>query len=505
MSSPFRRKRQESWKRSCPAFDNPDQQYAMDKFPFAAKSLNKHECKVQLPHVSVELAMAEKENVIASDETVKPNLYKSVQEQCDRILHLLNRNRTELKDKGVSPGPCDTDKVQDLGTTSSKNSGVEDTRISVGFCAEEYEDGESSNQGDGEGAGCDRYVGVEVDSLVWEEADWNQDEDQDMNVTEFLLGQDLVDGDQVDQRDEEEFWWDCKDLEEEMRASAMGYSGEYIWSKVTNEDHRHHNEILLQEWYDIEKTIGIDVETHNLMEDCIGVEEREIIWAEWSLIEEELKADEVLNQHLDTHNQSCVERGTDKIHEIIIRARLEIQVVVKTAVQHIRAIQQPRTSFADLPGNSSTSGDKCVTQEDNFNSVIGCPSDDHLCSWEPWNILSIKSSCCIEPAALVVNSLCPGGDLAASEQNDAERRILLDHLERYNALLKDPYLFAGYATSAGLPHRWQWHGIQEKPTNWMPYESVGNHAHQRGVAWKRRRRKFHKYQIEIMEDAWTEF
>ena len=140
----------------------------MDKFPSAAKSLNKHERKVQLPHVSVELAMAEKENVIASDETVKPNLYKSVQEQCDRILHLLNRNRTELKDESVSPGPCDTDQVQDLGTISSKNSGVEDTRISVGFCAEEYEDGESSNHGDGEGAGCDMYVGVEVDSLVWE-------------------------------------------------------------------------------------------------------------------------------------------------------------------------------------------------------------------------------------------------------------------------------------------------------------------------------------------------
>ena len=60
----------------------------MDTFPSAAKLLNKDECKVQLPHVSVELAMAEKENVIASDETVKPNLYKSVQEQCDRILHL---------------------------------------------------------------------------------------------------------------------------------------------------------------------------------------------------------------------------------------------------------------------------------------------------------------------------------------------------------------------------------------------------------------------------------
>ena len=158
-----------------------------------------------MPHVYVELAMAEKENVIASDETVKPNLYKSIQEQCDRILHLLNRNRTELKDEGVSPGPCDMDKVQDLGTTSSKNSGVEDTKISVGFCAEEYEDGESSNHGDGEGAGCDMYVGMEVDSLVWEEADWNQDEDQDMNVIEFLLGQDLVNGDQVDQRDEEEF------------------------------------------------------------------------------------------------------------------------------------------------------------------------------------------------------------------------------------------------------------------------------------------------------------
>ena len=166
-----------------------------------------------------------------------------------------------------------------------------------------------------------------------------------------------------------------------------------------------------------------------------------------------VKADEVLNQHLDTHNQSGVERGTGKIHEIINRARLEIQEVVKTAVQHIRAIQQPLTSFADLPGNSSPSGDKCVTHKDNFNSGIGCPSDDHLCSWEPWSILPIKSSCCIEPAALVVNSFCPGGDLAASEQNDAERRLLLDHLERYNALLKDPYLFAGYATSAGLPHR----------------------------------------------------
>ena len=179
--------------------------------------------------------------------------------------------------------------------------------------------------------------------------------------------------------------------------------------------------------------------------------------------------------------------------------------MVKTAVQDICAIQQPRTSFADLPGNSSPSGDKCVTQEDNFNSGIGCPSDDRLCSWEPWNTLSIKSSCCIEPAVLVVNSLCPGGYLAASEQNDAERRILFDHLERYNALFKDPYRFAGHATSAGLPHRWQWHGIQKKRTNSMPEESAGNHAHQRGVAWKRRRRKFHDCQKEIRENALTEF
>ena len=94
----------------------------------------------------------------------------------------------------------------------------------------------------------------------------------------------------------------------------------------------------------------------------------------------------MFDQYAEISCQRNSENVTSKIQDIINRARLEIQEVVKTAVRNICDIQQQHTSFSDLLGSLSPSGEKCVTQEDNCDHAIGCPSDDHFCSWEPRNI-----------------------------------------------------------------------------------------------------------------------
>ena len=254
----------ESWSmlslKNSPAFDNPDQPYGRDEFSTVSRSLNQHGCKAELQHALVEIEMMEKGNSFASNQTMK-HVYKSIQEQCDRVLHLLDRNRTELENRGISPARCETAEDQGLGTISDKNmNGVKDENTGIdeglGSHRKEYRD-EVSDHGEGTRTGNDMSAGVEVDSLVWE-VDENQGEDEDMGDIEFLLGQDWMNGDHVSQIDDEEFWWDSKDLEEEVGAPVTGCCGEYIWFKASDEDQRNDRAVLLQEWYDIEKTLGID-------------------------------------------------------------------------------------------------------------------------------------------------------------------------------------------------------------------------------------------------------
>ena len=205
---------------------------------------------------------------------------------------------------------------------------------------------------------------MEVDSLVWE-VDENQGEDQDMDGIELLLGQDWMNGDRVRQIDDKEFWWDSKDLEE-VGVPVTGCCAEYIWFKASEEDHKNDHEVLLQEWYDIEKTLGIDEETQTMAGDS------NVLLAEWSLMEEELEADKVFKQHLQAHNQHCIESRNDKIMEILNRARLEIQRVVQAALQDIQRIQDMGTSEPSSPdlvrsGSSTENEDGKEDYESNNN------------------------------------------------------------------------------------------------------------------------------------------
>ena len=135
---------------------------------------------------------------------------------------------------------------------------------------------------------------------------------------------------------------------------------------------------MLQEWFEIEESLWKDGETRYTAEDFIGQGKKKTLLAEWVLIEEELEADMVFDRYAEISCQRNSENVTRKIQDIINRARLEIQEVVKTAVRNICDIQQQHTSFSDLLGGFSPSGEKCVTQEDNFDHGIGCPSDDHF-------------------------------------------------------------------------------------------------------------------------------
>ena len=105
--------------KNSPGFDKLDQLYGRDKLSSVARSRNQHESKAPLQHAPVDLRMMEKGNSFASNKTVE-HVYKSIQEQCNRILHLLDRNRTELGNKCISSVQCEITEDQGLGTTSDE-------------------------------------------------------------------------------------------------------------------------------------------------------------------------------------------------------------------------------------------------------------------------------------------------------------------------------------------------------------------------------------------------
>ena len=522
----------ESWSmlslKNSPAFDNPDQPYGRDKLSSVARSLNQHECKAPLQHAPVELGMMEKGNLFASNQTVK-HVYKSIQEQCDRILHLLDRNRTERENKGISSARCETAEDQGLGTISDKNmNGVKDENTGIderlGSHGKEYRDEEVSDHGEGTRAGDDMSAGVEVDSLVWE-VDENQDEDEDMGNIELLLGQDWMNGDHVSQIEDEEFWWDSKDLEEEVGAPVTGCCGGHIWFKASDEDQINDREVLLQEWYDIEKTLGIDEETHTMAGDSIGLKEGEILLAEWSLVEEELVADKVFDQHLQTHNQYCVESRNDKIMEIISRARLEIQRVVQTAFHDIQGIQEVGTSepsSPDLTRSRSSMENEDVKEDYEFNNNLmdaldNLPeSDQHPLKLEDihsssgvtaflhdvgfWPESETKKIIMSLDKEYICDSVDQGAERPVTQQDGHQEDGVDEMFPRKQSSPRSP----GPDERPGwLPCRWQWQDIWKQNINQMPDGLAQEGAQQRGVAWKRRRNKFYNPSHEIGQNAWA--
>ena len=221
-----------------------------------------------------------------------------------------------------------------------------------------------------------------------------------------------------------EFWWDNENFEEEAKARTKKQLEESFQAK-SSEEYPGCEDVMLQEWFEIEESLWKDGETCCTAKDIIGQGKKETLLAEWALIEEELEADKVFDQYAEISCQRNSENVTSKVQDIINRARLEIQEVVKTAVRNIYDIQQQHASFSDLLGSFSPSGEKCVTQEENFDHGIGCPSDDHFCSWEPRNIhvTYINSPSCIEPVVTVVDLFYPGADLGTSAHNNVEQMI----------------------------------------------------------------------------------
>ena len=452
--------------------------------------------------------------------------YKSIQARCDRILDLLDPQHSRLM-KGGSINP------QGRNEEDGVWAGKEDTRndVTSGMLHGGHTDRERKDSDGVDGTGPDVDFTMEVDSLGCEESDGSQDEYQEMEDI-FIVEKDWVGTDQVTQGGSE-FWWDNENLEAEMETQTRRHMKESFQAGNMDDSHGNEQEILLQEWYKIEELLGKDGGPL-VTEDVTGQRNRETLLAEWSLIEEAIEAEKVLSQYYELCNHGCNEQGDNEIHKIITRAQREIQEIVKAAVQDINGIQKTNTRYTDLERDNIPSGYTCSTQECQLNVIMGRPSQECLLdqfSPETENIhpvtkstkdhyeeekiclrlvtemeveydgLRVKSHDLSEATMTTAIPSTFGQDIG--QQGGHSKTVEYTEDIRGERSSGNHYIFAEDAYSAGLPHRWQWHGIQQRTVDWMPDESVGDHAHQIEVAWKRRRRKFHNYMHETRENACT--
>ena len=140
--------------------------------------------------------------------------------------------------------------------------------------------------------------------------------------------------------------------------------------------------MLLQEWYEVEELLGKDGEPLCTAEYVTGQGQRETLLAEWSLIEEELEAENVFSQHTEMYRRNDSGIMATKAQGIINKARLHIQSVVKSALQDINDIQATHILSLDqvkwfFPGNA------CVT-EGQLVQVMERPLMSCQCDQFPW-------------------------------------------------------------------------------------------------------------------------
>ena len=383
----------------------------------------------------------------------------------------------------------------------------------------EHGNGEWSETNDMDEAGCYIGDGVDIDFLAYSVTGGYQDDDQDMDGIGLLTEEDCIDGEQSSQVDGEEFWWDNEDWDEEVGIQTVTHTRESFSSQVSTEGHRSEQEVLLHEWYEIEEILGMDNEATSTAEDGTGLEDKETLLAEWSLIEEAMELELLLNQPTGMDNQNFSKDIHDKISKIIGSAKLKLHEVVVNAFRDICEVQEESIYFPmdegilcdKLCGISRTlSGEDRDIIEEQFVGVIRTSSDEdsnYQGACDPGHMHAVnkplkhhnkikKTSHCIESGVLVVYSDGLRGEPIFSEYNEVGETTFSEDLEYHSAHLEDTLLgsqrlFKEDSHYAGLPNRWQLHGIQEKTVDWMPNDSTHDGAQQRGVAWKRRRRKFH--------------
>ena len=559
-----------SWK-SIPAFNNPDPQNSQ------AHSLMSSRHHVESSHKNmsgqgvktskhVESTMTE-EKEITRDQTRDP-VYKSIQEQCDRILYLLDPGRLREKPKDFNPGlnkqnsdivlfrkegmdsdgkkagslngflpECgiavlvekieeEHDEEADVGACQYTSVGMEKVQessfqsdgmlvddfcdmrpriASEELCEEGRVDGVRDDNDMVDEAGYFIETGEEIRTLAFEEGDGIQRVEPDMDDIEFLSEEDLFDEAQVSLTEDPEFWWDSQDFEKEIEIQERRHLKECLPSENNDDMHGIEHDFLLQEWYEIEEILGKDREPFCIVGDTTDEGQREALFAEWSLIEEELEADKAFSQHAEIYDRNISNTGTSKIQYIINKARLDIQEVVKTALQEISDVQEAHRSSLD-PVQGFCPGKTCVT-EVHFAGVLGKPLMEYRCekcSWEPVNIQPGVRF--VDDRPEVSRTLSGIPIFSAENENQHEfgsmdrlyqKIIAVEASDGSQCILDgDPY-------QAVWPGRWQWKGIWELIIDQMPDDGAQDGAQQRGVAWKRRRRKFHNYMYGTRENAHT--
>ena len=603
-----------SWK-SLPAFKHPDpknrQAYSLMSSGHHVESSHKNMSGQGVKTSKhVESTMIEKE--MASDQTRDP-AYKSIQEQCDRILYLLDPGRLRQKAKDIDPGldkqnsgiilfrkegmdsdgkkvdslkgllpECgiavleekseeEHDEEADVGACQYTSAGKEKVQessfqpegklvddfcdmrpriASEELCEEDRVDGVRDDndtvdeagsfietgeeihtlvfeEGDGsqevepdrddieflseedlfdeEKAGSFIETGEEIHTLVFEERDGSQEVEPDMDDIEFLSEEDLFDEEKVSLTENPEFWWDSQDFEKEMEIQERRHLKECFPSENNDNIHGIEHDFLLQEWYEIAEFLGKDREPFCIAEDATGEGQRETLLAEWSLIEEELEADKAFSQHAGIYGRNISNIGTSKIQDIINKARQDIQEVVKTALQEIGDVQEAHKSSLDSV-QGFCPGKTCVT-EGHFAGVLGRPLMEYRCeeySWEPVNIQPGVGFVDDHPE---VSRTLSGIPIFSAENENQHEFGSMDRLYQKIIAVEasdgSQCILDGDPYQAVWPGRWQWKGIWELIIDQMPDDVAQDGAQQRGVAWKRRRRKFHNYMYGTRENAHT--
>ena len=161
----------------------------------------------------------------------------------------------------------------------------------------------------------------------------------------------------------EEFWWDTsEDFEEELMDSLKRESCEQV--STTIKDKAIHQESLLAEWYELEKSFDLLQLTkdNNSREDSriLKVDEEQL-FLEWNLIEKALDAESRLERKMGGEEDSggLVDMNC-KIRAIISDAQWRIQDIVTTALKDIHDCQQvdvltrPRPHVANVDYDCSS-------------------------------------------------------------------------------------------------------------------------------------------------------
>ena len=228
--------------------------------------------------------------------------------------------------------------------------------------------------------------GVAIDGLEYRVTGRHQDEDQYRDGIGFLTEEDWIGGEQDSRVDDEEFWWDNEHWDEETGAHTVTHIRESFSSQVSTEGHMCEQEILLHEWYEIEEILGMDNEATSTAEDGTGLEEKETLLAEWSLVEEAMELEMLLNRPTGMDNQNFSKDMHDKIIEIIRSAKLKLHEVMLNAFRDICEVQEDSIYFPKdkgilcdkLCGISRTlSGEERDIIEEQFVGVIRTSSDEN--------------------------------------------------------------------------------------------------------------------------------